>query len=198
MKKVIRLTESDLQRLIKRVIKETEEQTTDVEEITPDELNDLDVEIQRIDAKLEPTDLGSPTEVSDEEGINSENIDQAFQEKIGEKKLTQVYQKNKQYIDQEVSNIKSIADKYDLCTRRGRRDAKRELRNKITEYLGKIVTKKANSVNEQIGPGLLLAAGWIIVMFIIMFWRRIVVGDGCRRWGRMKHNANRPPRGYYR
>jgi hypothetical protein len=194
MKKVIRLTESDLQRLIKRVIKETENQG--VEEITPDELTDLDVEIQRIDAKLETTDLGSPTEVSDEEGINSENIDQAFQEKIGEKKLTQVYQKNKQYIDQEVSNIKSIGDKYDLCTRRGRRDAKRELRNKITEYLGKIATKRISGVNEQVGAGLLLGAAWLIVMFIIMFWRRIVVGDGCRRWGRMKHNANRPPRGY--
>jgi hypothetical protein len=196
MKKVIRLTESDLQRLIKRVIKETENQG--VEEITPDELTDLGVEIQRIDAKLEPTDLGSPTEVSDEEGINSENIDQAFQEKIGEKKLTQVYQKNKQYIDQEVSNIKSIGDKYDLCTRRGRRDAKRELKRKITEYLGKIVTKRKSMsvVNEQIGAGILLAVGWILFMFIMMFWRRIVVGDGCRRWGRMKHMANRPPRGY--
>ena len=185
MKKIIRLNESQLSHLIKRVIKETEQESMGMEPITPDETNELDNDIQKIDYQLQDSELGTISDVIDEPNLDTD-IDQEFQEKIQQKNLSQVYQKNKEFIDSEISNIKQIADKHDLCKRTGRKQAMRELRTKIGEIFRKIKKDKKVGVNEQFLPGILLTVGWILFMFILMFGKRIIYGDGCRRWNKWK------------
>jgi len=185
MKKIIRLNEGQLTRLIKRVIKETEEESQTMDPVTPDETSELDNEIQRVDYQLQDSDLGSISDAIGDVDVNVD-IDQEFQEKIQQKNLNQVYQKNKAFIDSEISGIKEIANKHDLCKRAGRKQAMRELRNKIGEIFRKIKENKKSGVNEQVLAGILLGVGWLVVMFILMFGKRIIKGDGCRKWSRWK------------
>jgi hypothetical protein len=185
MKRIIKLNESQLTHLIKRVIKETEEESQTMDPVTPDETSELDNEIQRVEYQLQDSDLGSISDAIGDVDVNTD-IDQEFQEKIQQKNLNQVYQKNKEFIDSEISNIKEIANKHDLCKRAGRKQAMRELRNKIGEIFRKIKENKKGGVNEQVLSGILLGVGWLIVMFILMFGKRIIKGDGCRRWSRWK------------
>lgn len=206
MKRIIRLTEKDLTLLVKRVIKETEQ---GVEEIGPEEISQFESGLQQMDYKLDAmnsetvSDLFDEDEVTDQSSQESQTgstpnldirslIEKRFNKKLSKrKKLRQAYNANKQYIDSEKEQLLQIFDKNNLCTKEGRRAAVSALKAKASQYLQK--PNKNQNIEEQTwipwsNEMTYLAIGTVLVILILIFWRAIIYGDGCRRYFRRRES----------
>jgi hypothetical protein len=175
MKKVIRLTESDLQRLIKRVIKETEESTKESEVVSSFKL-----EIEGVKEQLR-------NEVSDPTLPDSDKLQQEV-EKI-----------NIEEICKTGGNAKSIIDSYVNSQGQISGEEKAHLSQVLNSMVGnpliqlirelkkyKNLLKSKKKLNENWDTVILIFMIIVGILFLIAtgLFRR----DPCRVWNRRKES----------
>jgi hypothetical protein len=175
MKKVIRLTESDLQRLIKRVIKESEESTKESEVVSSFKL-----EIEGVKEQLR-------NEVSDPTLPDSDKLQQEV-EKI-----------NIEEICKTGGNAKSIIDSY--VNRQGQisGEEKAHLSQVLNSLVGKPIIqllrelkkyknilKSKKKLNENWDTVILIFM--IIVGILFLIATGLFKRDSCRVWNRRKES----------
>jgi hypothetical protein len=183
MKKVIRLTESDLQRLIKRVIKETEESTQESAVVSSFK---LEIEGMKEKIRNEVSDPTLPESDKLQEELEKINIEEVCKSGGNDKSKVDAYVNSLSGINEEERNhvseiLNGLVGKPFIVKLREFTKYKNLLKSK----------KKLNEVWDTIIILFMILVG-ILMLFATGLFRR----DPCRAWGRMKHNQGRPPRGY--
>lgn len=210
MKKIVRLTERDLALLVKKVIKETESIST--EEVGPEEVDQFERDLKQIEYKLGTVSPEPISDIIDDEDEELEQpststttgetpneeirsiIQKRFDKKLSKRrKLRQAYEANKEYVDGEKEQLLKIFDKNNLCTKEGRRSAIYALKNKVSQYLQMQSKNKSKNIEEQYfvpptGEQWLLLVGTLLVILVLIFWKSIIYGDGCRRYFRRRES----------
>lgn len=187
MKKVIRLNERQLTSLIKKIIKEDAKPVGGINfaELKA-QMNQIDYELKNMN--LDPiSDKVNNTNMTDEESIN--NIIDKELAKKGIKGAES--EKAKDIVISGYKELLNQVKKFDVCTREGRKEAFRFLKNKIPQYISMIKKNKVKKIEEQIVmSGLEIA--FAVVMGLGFLWaiiklmKTIFEGDGCRQWSRWK------------
>jgi hypothetical protein len=176
MKKTIRLTESELISLVKRVIKEETEIMGPFDGLDMNELIKMGIDVEGIERKGE--------EIASNETEKVENIVDNAVLKIPEvKKLNSEQLGEFNRLKEEIKGkIKSV----DVCTKEGKRELFKFLKDKRDMFfrnLRKSFFSKNNGLQEQVSPGvsmLLFVAGLLLVLLILIIYNYRSSTQYCR------------------
>jgi hypothetical protein len=184
MKKTIRLTESELISLVKRVIKEESEIMGPFDGLDMNELRNMGIDVQDLETKAE--------EVASKETENITSIVDDAVSKIPEVKKLNSEQLGEFNILKD--DIKKTIKSTDVCTKEGKRKLLQFLKSKRNEFFEKLkksFSTKNNKLQEQISPGVGMALALVgfILLNIIVIW--IIVGGSDRHCRRMRRYVRR-------
>lgn len=177
MNKVVRLTESDLIRLVKRVLSESAEQLAQQEEV------ELKKEITDINTELKGENIDSSKELTPDAVCQTDGKD------VIEKYISEQGSKFEQYKDfvrdflnslkglrirQLINKIKEIK----LLMKKNRNESRTRIANKI-------ISEDLQQLNAN--PVILAAVGMFLIMGIIfMIKSGLFKPNYCRRWSRAR------------
>jgi hypothetical protein len=184
MKKTIRLTESELISLVRRVLNEETEIMGPFDGLDMNELSKMGIDVEGIESKGE--------EVASKETENITSIVDDAVSKIPEvKKLNSEQLGEFNFIKQQ---LKEKLKSTDVCTKEGKRNLLQFLKSKRNEFFEKLKKSfgaKNNDLQEQIGPGVGMALFLVgfILLNIIVIW--IIVGGSDRHCRRMRRYVKR-------